>query len=110
MLKLKSKTKVIVDLVSLRQDYVILTIDREIRTSEGITIVGKYTDTENDSFIKDINYPVSNTTANQLGDITIPNNSTLTETRNLQLISGVFAVISQNNDFGLGANDWEVVN
>lgn len=109
MLKIKSKTKVIVDLVSLRQDYVILSIEREIRTSEGITIVGKYTDTENDLFIKDVNYPVSNATANQLGDISIPNNSTLIETRNLQLTSGVFAVISQNNDFGLGVNDWEVI-
>lgn len=109
MLQLKSKVKVIVDVVSLRTDFVQLKIEREIRDKDGITIVGKYTDTENDLFLKEVNYPVLNAVANQLGNVEIPNNSTLIETRNLQLIAGVLSTINQSNDFGLDAIDWEII-
>lgn len=108
ILTLKSKKKVIVNVVSLREDYILLDVDSETRNGLAIEVIGRYSEYENKDFIKAFNFPVPNEQANILGQVPITANTNLIDTRNLQLTLGVFATLGQYNDFGLTANDWEV--
>jgi len=109
LLKLKSVNKVIVNVVSLIEDYVVLEITEELRDSLAVTVQGTYYEYTTKDFIKSITFPVPNEVANQLGAVPIPANSTLIETRNIQLRAGIFSILNQYGDFGLSANDWEIL-
>jgi hypothetical protein len=108
ILTLKSKKKVIVNVVSLREDYILLNVDSETRNSLAIEVIGTYREFETGDNIKGFNFPVINEVANQLGLVPIPEGANLIETRNIQLTAGIFAVLGQYNDFGLSPMDWEV--
>ena len=109
IISLKSKVKVLVNVVSLREDYIRLEIDEESRNSLAINVSGRYLEDTNNDFIKSFSFPVPNQLADQLGQIPIPNGATLTETRNIQLTAGIFTILDQYKDFGLDANDWDLI-
>ena len=106
---LKSKKQVIVNVVSLVQDYVRLEIDEECRTALAINVIGRYVEDTTNKFIKSFSFPVPNQLANQIGEVSIPADSTLIDTRNAQLAAGTFSILEQYKDFGLNALDWEVL-
>ena len=110
ILKLKSKKEVTVNVVSLRKDFIRLEIDEESRNPLAINVVGRYVEFTTNDFIKSISFPVPNALANQLGAVPIPSNATLIETRNIQLMAGIMAVLSEYKDFGLESSDWQIVN
>lgn len=109
ILSLKSKVKVLVNVVSLKQDYIRLEIDEEIRNSLAINVVGRYVENESNNFIKSFSFPAQNQLANQLGDVVIPSEFTLIEARNLELLTGTLSILDQYKDFGLSGIDWEVI-
>ena len=109
IISLKSKVKVLVNVVSLREDYIRLEIDEETRNPLAINVVGKYVEDELGDFIKSFSFPVPNQIANQLGQVPIPSGATLVETRNIQLTAGIFTILEQYKDFGLDAADWELM-
>ena len=109
ILSLKSKVKVLVNAVSLKQDYIRLEIDEEIRNSLAINVIGRYVEDESNNFIKSFSFPVPNQLANQLGEVVIPSEFLLIEARNLQLITGIFTTLEQYKDFGLSGLEWEVL-
>lgn len=109
ILSLESKDSVIVNVVSLRMDKVKMLIESESRNALAITVTGRYVESSTGDFIKAFDFSVPNELANQLGQIPIPNGLNLIETRNIQLQTGVFAIIGQYNDFGLSADKWEVI-
>ena len=106
ILTLKSTKKVLVNVVSLREDYILLEVDSETRNPIAIEVSGRYLEFENRDFIKGFNFPVENAMANQLGAVPIPDNTSLIDTRNIQLTAGIYAVLGQYQDFGLTGNDW----
>ena len=108
ILTLKSTKKVPVNVVSRREDYVILEVDSETRNGLAIEVSGRYLEFENKDFIKGFSFPVVNAMANQLGAVPIPDNTPLIDTRNIQLTAGIYAVLGQYQDFGLTANDWVI--
>lgn len=109
ILILESKTNVTLNVVSLRTGKVKMIIDSEERNSLAITVNGRYVESETGDFIKAFNFSVPNTMANQLGAVPIPGGTSLIDTRNIQLVAGVFSILGQYQDFGLSANQWEVV-
>lgn len=110
ILSLKSKIQVLVNPVSLKQDYIRLEIEEETRNALAIIVTGKYVEDSSNNYIKAFSFPVNNQLANQIGQVSVPSNFTLIDTRNVQLTSGVFAILDQYKDFGLTALDWEVLN
>ena len=109
ILSLKSKVKVLVNPVSLKQDYIRLEIEEETRNALAIIVTGKYVEDNSSDYIKAFSFSVNNQLANQIGQVNIPSEFLLIEARNLQLVTGIFAILEQYKDFGLGAIDWEVV-
>ncbi len=109
ILTLESKTNVTLNVVSLRTGKVKMIIDSEERNSLAITVNGRYVESETGDFIKAFNFSVPNSMANQLGAVPIPGGASLIEARNIQLVAGVFSILGQYQDFGLSANQWEIV-
>ena len=109
ILTLESKTNVTLNVVSLRTGKVKMLVDTEERNSLAITVNGRYVESETGDLIKPFTYTVPNTIANQLGAVPIPNGASLIEARNVQLMAGVFSILGQHQDFGLSANQWEIV-
>jgi len=109
ILSLKSKVKVLVNPVTLKQDYIRLEIEEETRNALAITITGKYVEDNSNEYIKAFSFIVDNQLANQIGQVSIPSEFTLIEARNLQLLTGTLSILEQYKDFGLSAINWEVL-
>ena len=109
ILTLKSKVQVLVNPVSLKQDYIRLEIEEETRNALSIIVTGKYVEDTSNNYVKAFSFPVDNQLANQIGQVNIPNEFSLIDARNLQLLTGIFAILDQYRDFGLSAIDWEVL-
>ncbi len=109
ILTLKSKVEVLVNPVTLKQDYIRLEINEETRNALAIIVTGKYVEDNSGEYIKAFSFSVDNQLANQIGQVNIPSEFTLIEARNLQLITGIFAILEQYKDFGLNAIDWEII-
>ena len=110
IITLKSKKEVTVNVVSLRKDFITLDIDTEQRNPLSIEVQGRYSEFTTGDFIKNVNFSVPNAMANQLGAVTIPQNTSLIDTRNIQLTAGIFSILGQYQDFGLTMDDWELIN
>ena len=109
ILTLESKTNVTLNVVSLRTGKVKMLVDTEERNSLAITVNGRYVESETGDLIKPFSFSVPNSMANQLGAVPIPGGASLIEARNIQLVAGVFTILGQYQDFGLSANQWEIV-
>ncbi len=109
ILSLKSKVKVLVNPVTLKQDYIRLEINEETRNALAIIVTGKYVEDNSGDYIKAFSFSVDNQLANQIGQVNIPNEFTLIEARNLQLLTGTLSILEQYKDFGLSAINWEVL-
>lgn len=109
IIKFKSKVQVIVNVVSLNEDYVVLEIEDETRNSLAIDVKGRYIEHSTGDFIKAFSFPVLNSLANQLGQVPIPSGASLIETRNIQLVAGVMTIFDQYKDFGLNSSDWQLI-
>ncbi len=109
LLTLKSKVDVRTSIIDTQEmGKVIMSVNSEERTPLAIYVTGVYTKFNTGDIIKSFTFTVPNDQANMLGQVPIPANTNLIDTRNLQLTLGVFATLGQCNDFGLSANDWEV--
>ena len=109
ILSLKSKVKVLVNPVSLKQDYIRLEVEEETRNALAIIVTGKYVEDNSSDYIKAFSFSVNNQLANQIGQVNIPSEFTLIEARNLQLLTGTLSILEQYKDFGLSAINWEVL-
>jgi hypothetical protein len=109
ILSLKSKVKVLVNPVTLKQDYIRLEINEETRNALAIIVTGKYVEDNSGEYIKAFSFPVDNQLANQIGQVNIPSEFTLIEARNLELLTGTLSILDQYKDFGLNGIEWEVL-
>ena len=109
ILSLKSKVKVLVNPVTLKQDFIRLEIGEETRNVLAITITGKYVEDASNEYIKAFSFPVDNQLANQIGQVNIPSDFSLIEARNLELLTGTLSILDQYKDFGLNGIEWEVL-
>ncbi len=110
ILTLKSKVKVRTSVVNVTTlDYILMEIEEESRNALAIYVTGKYKEYETGNFIKSFSFTVTNTLANQLGNVVIPSEFTLIEARNLELLTGTLSILDQYKDFGLNGIEWEVL-
>lgn len=109
ILTLRSKVEVRTSIIDTQEmGKVIMSVHSEERTPLAINVNGVYTKFNTGDTIKSFSFTVPNDQANMLGQVPIPANTNLIDSRNIQLTLGVFATLGQYNDFGLTANDWEV--
>jgi len=109
ILQFKTKKKVIVHPVSLKEDYVRLIIERESERTALATGVQYRYQAEDGSMIKSGHWTITNDELNAIASMTqYPPNATEVERRNAQIVTGVFYTLSQFPDFGLTPNDWEI--
>ena len=64
ILTLKSKVQVLVNPVSLKQDYIRLEIEEETRNALSIIVTGKYVEDTSNNYVKAFSFPVDNQLAN----------------------------------------------
>lgn len=110
ILQFKTNTEVIVNPVTLAQDYVVLTICNEgPRTPLATSVDYKYEEFESKRIIKSGSWTITNDELNAIASMTqYPENATEVVRRNLQIITGVMYTLGSNPDFGLTPANWEL--